>query len=328
MGKMVVCLGAIIEDRYYKVAKKKLDQFLITWGSGLEPGGEEDIGQNSDAETYLIDLLSHYATFKGRYCGGQAGNTAMGLACMGKDVALVGRVGTDEEGDFLRKSLYGVDLRFLRNSGISGRAYILIDPTGERTILAAPKTNNDLCDDDIPWEFLSSVSFLHMTSFGGIGPLIIQGKIAQRLNNGPKISLDPGELYARRGRKALADLLNNIEIFLPNEREWTYHLGGEINYHPHWAPSIVIVKRGAMGASLLTPTEIANFPARKALVENTVGAGDIFAAGYLAGLAEGMDLPMAVRLAVEAATYKVSKAGSKAYPDKNFLEQFKTQNYR
>jgi ribokinase len=240
---------------------------------------------------------------------------------MGLDVALLGRLGADQDGSFLRETLTGVNPDYLIEAGASGRAYILVDPDGERTILVAPNTNDDLALKDIPLEALAAAKFLHFTSFVGEGPLNIQKEIAYQLQDGPRISLDPGELYARRGLEALEGIIDHLETLLVTEREWEL-LGGMQKVHPPWAPPVVVIKRGARGARLLTPPRYLDFPVE--LVPgpvDTLGAGDVFAAGYLAGRFSGLHLNLAVRLANRAAAVSVGAAGRENYPDKDFLEE-------
>ena len=69
--------------------------------------------------------------------------------------------------------------------GDSGRAYILVDPEGERTILVAPNTNDQLEEKDLPREALQEARFLHLTSFVGDAPLKLQRPMAVSLPDGP-----------------------------------------------------------------------------------------------------------------------------------------------
>jgi sugar/nucleoside kinase (ribokinase family) len=54
---------------------------------------------------------------------------------------------------------------------------------------------------------------------------------------------------------------------------------------------------------------------------DTLGAGDVFAAGYLAGLLIGLSLPQAARLAEAAAAYKLGGPGRQGYPDQEVMER-------
>ena len=316
MGMQICCLGAVNVDRWYRV--EELGPFLEAWPL-LKPGGE--IALAPGEESRIQKLLSRQAAAGGRQAGGQAANTAWALARLGLEVALLGRVGADADGAFLKESLAGVNLDYLTQAGVSGRAYILVDPAGERTIFVAPNTNDELAVQNIPLEALAGAKFLHLTSFAGDGPLKVQEEIARRLQDGPRISLDPGELYAQRGCAALEGIIDHLDTLLVTEREWEM-LGGKPKAHPNWAPPVVVIKRGAQGARLLTPPRYLDFPVE--LVPrpvDTLAAGDVFAAGYLAGRLSGLHLNLAVRLANRAAVWSLGGIGRENYPDAKFLEQ-------
>jgi sugar/nucleoside kinase (ribokinase family) len=316
MGAPIICLGAVNLDLLYRVAD--LPGFLVQWGTGLTRGGEEAV--SGEGEARLKTLLARYGQPAGRMGGGQAANTAYALARMGLPVALVGRVGADADSEFLKESLAGVNLEHLVTQGESGRAYVLLDQEGERTLLVAPHTNDALQEADLPWADLEGARFLHLTSFVGDGPLEVQRRLARRLHRGPRLSFDPGELYARRGRAALTEILDQVETLLVTEAEWVL-LGGEMQRHPDWAPAIVLIKRGARGARMLVPVRYLDFPGETwGPGGDTLGAGDVFTAGYLAGLFLGLNLPQAVRLAGLAAAYKLTGAGREDYPDRKVLE--------
>jgi sugar/nucleoside kinase (ribokinase family) len=317
MPSPILCLGAINVDLKFQV--DDLEGFLKDWGTGLGRGGEEPLSRDDEAR--LTSLLARYGRPAGRCGGGMAANTAYALACLGLPVALVGRVGNDADGAFLQESLTGVDLSHVIVQGESGRAYILTGAEGERTILVAPNTNDDLKEQDLPWETLAAAEYLHLTAFVGDGSLAVQRLIATRVPDRVRLSLDPGEWYARRGWAALEDILDHLETLLVTETEWRL-LGGEPKIHPNWAPPLVVIKRGPLGARLLTPLRYLDFPVELGghLVD-TLGAGDVFAAGYLAGRLMGLHLNACVRLGNRAAAVSLRGAGRDSYPDRAFLER-------
>jgi ribokinase len=316
MKGQVVCLGAVNLDLLYAV--DNIEEFLAAWGSGLVRGGEEAI--SPEEEQRLNALLPRFARPTGRSGGGQAATTAYTLSRLEVPVVLVGRVGADADGAFLRESLAGVSLDHLVVQGESGRAYILVDPEGERTILVAPNTNDRLGEEDIPLEVVAGSSFLHVTSFAGDGPLEAQRRLLQRLSDSLRVCFDPGELYTRRGREALADILDHTETLLVTEKEWEI-LGGDPKRHPNWGPPVILVKRGALGSRMITPVRYLDFPPYILdRLEDTLGAGDVFAAGYIAGLFQGLNLPQAVRLASSLAAYSLGGAGRMRYPDRKLME--------
>ncbi len=316
MQKYVLCLGAVNLDVLYAV--DDLENFLAAWGTGLVRGGEEVL--TPEEETRLKELLPRFGQPTGRSGGGQAGNAAYALARLEVPVTLVGRVGADEDGVFLKESLAGVNLDHLVTEGESSRAYILVDPAGERTILVAPNTNDRLQEDDIPFEAVAGSAFVHITSFAGEGPLKAQERVLQRLAGRLRVCFDPGELYARRGRQALSDLLDQTETLLVTAQEWEM-LGGELRGHPDWAPPVILVKRGAKGTRMLTPVRYLDFaPYAPEGPVDTLGAGDVFAAGYIAGLYQGLNLPQAVRLASSLAAFALGGPGRERYPDRRVMD--------
>jgi sugar/nucleoside kinase (ribokinase family) len=317
MPAEIICLGAINLDLKFEV--DDLEGFLHAWGTGLTRGGEA--GLTPPEEGRLQALLARYGRPAGRFGGGMAANTAYALAGMGVPVGLVGRVGADTDGEFLKASLSGVDLSHVTTQGESGRAYILTDLEGECTILVAPNTNDDFTDCDLPWEALTAAPFLHLTAFVGDGPRRLQGLIAGQVPSQVRLSLDPGGLYVRAGWRGLEDILDHLETLLVTETEWRL-LGGEPAVHPDWAPPVTVIKRGSKGARLLTPLRYLDFPVELGgQLTDTLGAGDVFAAGYLAGRLSGLHLNACVRLGNRAAAVSLRAAGRDSYPDRTFLER-------
>jgi ribokinase len=316
MSRYIVCLGAINLNLLYKV--HDLNGFLAAWNTGLVRGEEEAV--SPDGEKRLLELLPRFSDPLGRFGGGPAANAAYALARLDIPVVLVGRVGADEEGAFLKASLSGVNLDYLVTQGQSGRAYILLDSEGDRTILVAPHTNDRLKEQDIPLEVLAGSAFVHV-SCAGADSQEAERRILLRLAGSARVCFHPGGLWARRGREALADILDQTETLLVTEKEWQM-LGGDLKRHPDWAPPVVLVNLGgARGSRMLTPVRYLDFPPYVPnRVVDTVGASEVFAAGYIAGLFQGLNLPQAVRLASSLAAYALEGSGREQYPDRRVME--------
>ena len=186
-----------------------------------------------------------------------AANTAYALACLGLSVGLVGRVGADADGEFMKDSLAGVDLSHVVTQGESGRAYILTDPEGERTILVAPNTNEDLKEPDMPWEALAAATYLHLTAFAEDDPLAVQRTIAARVPERVRLSLDPGELFARWGWRALEDILDHLETLLVTETEW--QMLGRTTSAPRLGPAPGDHQTGGPGRQTADAAQIPGF---------------------------------------------------------------------
>jgi len=310
MKSAVVCWGAVNVDLIFRV--ESLAGLPPELGT-VHPGGEYALTE--DQEAGLRTWTEQHGVLAGLSGGGQAANTAFALARWGIPTALIGRVGSDRDGDYLLGELSGVDCRHVRRQGASGRAYVMVSAEGERTIFVAPNTNDRLQADDLPRELLQQAPYVHLTSYVGNGPLAVQTAWAARQAPSTRVSLDPGELYARRGREALRALLGQVDTLLLTEAEWEL-LGGQETEWPDWAPPIVILKRGAAGARLLSPQGRLEAPAEPAAaVADTLGAGDVFAAGWLAGQYHHLPPLSALRLANRMAAASLAGRGRKQYPD-------------
>jgi ribokinase len=317
MRPEVFCLGAVNLELTYLV--DDLPGFFREWSPG--PARDGTVVLSNAAEERLEELLSRRGRLTGKDWGGRAPGAAWALARLGLNAALLGRVGEDADGAFLLENLAGVNLDYLIRGGRSGRTYLLTDPAGARAILEAPHTNGDLTPGDIPPEPLARGEFLLLTLFPGERLLQTQDETARKSAASPRLVLDPGELRARRGWQALEVMLDQVETLLVTEREWQL-LGGEPKVHPHWAPPLVVIKRGSLGARLLTPPRYLDFPVELVPHEADINAaGDVFAAGYLAGRISGLHLNLALRLANRAAAVSLKGPGRESYPDAAFLER-------
>ncbi|MEM2935839.1 MAG: carbohydrate kinase family protein [Candidatus Bathyarchaeia archaeon] len=285
----VVCFGALNLDRLYRVDR-------------IAKEGEE---------RFVTDF---------RECpGGSAANTAAGLARLGLRVGYIGKVAQDREGallleDFKRE---GVDLRgiIISKGGRSGTVMGYVDPKGERALYVDPGVNDTLGFGEIDLEYASSAEFVHFTSFVGEKPLEAQRRLVEALRGDVKLSLDPGDLYARRGLTALKPILRRSLVVLPNEREIKlltgrdYEDGARILMRE--GVHVVAVKLGGRGC-YVTDGETSHLiePFRVEVVDTT-GAGDAFCTGFLYGLIKEKDLYECGRLGNFVASRCIQRVGAR-----------------
>jgi len=250
--------------------------------------------------------------------GGSAANTIVGLARLGHRVGYVGKVGADDAGKLLLKSLIDedVDTRgvVVSKDGRSGVVVGFVDRKGERTLCVDPGANDTLGLEEVDVGYVGGAKFLHITSFVGEKPFEAQKTLLQSLST-VKVSFDPGELYARRGLAALRPILRRSYVVFPNEMELKLLtgkgceegakilLGEDI--------SVVAVKLGGNGCYVTDGREDFRVPALKVRVVDTTGAGDAFCAGFLHGLITGKDLRMCGEIANFVAGRKIGKAGAR-----------------
>ncbi|MEM3164634.1 MAG: PfkB family carbohydrate kinase [Halobacteria archaeon] len=286
MPPEVLAFGALNVDRLVRV------DFIP--GSGAETSGRE------------VELSP----------GGAAGNFAAGMARLGLRSGLVARVGSDPHGDFLLRALRRerVDVRGVRRvGGFSGRVTAMVDRQGERALIVEPGVNDG-------WKGLPpSVPFgrarwLHLTSFActeGDGPLRVQAAAA-RLCAG-RVSLDPGNLYARRGERGLRPLLRRTAVLLPSEEELQKITSGAAVPGAEALAEggmTVAVKMGPRGCFATNGRESARLPSLAAKVVDTTGAGDAFDSGFIFGRLRGHPLGECALLGSLAAASCVARAGA------------------
>jgi ribokinase len=84
---------------------------------------------------------------------------------------------------------------------------------------------------------------------------------------------------------------------------------------------IIVVKRKGAGATIYQGAETWDLKARVIKAKDTTGAGDVFAAGFLAGLLNGLSLIHCGRLGLVAAHKSMTGLGREAYPDAQFFEE-------
>jgi ribokinase len=250
--------------------------------------------------------------------GGQAANAVYALGRFGYTVAMMGRVGRDPEAQFLLRELGAVDGRYVRRAGESGRVYILLDESGERRNFVWPAANDEFDVKDIPRR-PPAMRYAYFSSFVGEKPLETQLRLLERLPKGTEIAFDPGEIYARRGVKSFIPFLKRASFVFATESELRLLCGLELDEAVGFllkvGAGLVVCKMGARGARIIGKRLDLYVPPHPAEVVDVTGAGDLFAAGFIGGLLEGLGLESAGHLAAWAASRGIGGVGRSTYPD-------------
>lgn len=262
--------------------------------------------------------------------GGQAANTVVVLSRMGFNCGYIGKVGTDSEGDFLIESLAkeGVDVSQIKREGKSGIAEINLDENGERSISVSPEANDLLTYEEINISYIENTRFLHLSSFLGKSPFQAQEKITQELSERINISLDPDIIYAQKGLDKLLPLLKEVFLVFPNQEELevmtakSYQKGAKELLV--CGVEVVACKRGRKGCHIFTQEEDFTVAGESVKVSDTTGAGDVFAAGFLAGILMKKGLRKSAQLATKLAARSITGFGRENYPDEKFLKDIVT----
>ncbi|TET47981.1 carbohydrate kinase family protein [Candidatus Aerophobetes bacterium] len=312
MSMDVVGLGALNVDLIYEADLASL---------GLE-AGRERVGSFEEFKD-ILRSLKREGKLRMRSGGGSAANTVYALGKMGISSGLVGKVGQDEEGDFLLQDLQeaGVDTSRVTRNKRTGLCIVLLGRKRDRSILILPGANDSLSYPEIDLDYVNKAEFLHMSSFLGEIPFHMQKEVTAK--TGAKISFDPGEPHAIRGIKELVPIFKRCFILFPSGREIETITGK--NYKEgarellEYGIKIIACTLGEKGSYILSREVELQIPPFKTQVLDTTGAGDVYAAGFLSGLLKGLPLIRCAKFASKAASLSVAGYGRSSYPDAELL---------
>ncbi|AUV82974.1 sugar kinase [Salinigranum rubrum] len=221
--------------------------------------------------------------------GGSAANVACGLAGLRLDAALLGSVGGDSHGTEARHELAaaGVDTTGVQVVPDRPTAvkYIAVDDHGEVMIFGTPGANEAFDTDALSVDSIDGADHLHLT---GQSPTTARRLAALAGDLGLSVSLDPGRLV---GERDFGAVLDRVDVLFLNGREAALALAdGRESARDDAGAGLgiesetraVVIKRGPNGAEVRTDSRRYTHPGFAADVVDTTGAGDAFAAGYLA----------------------------------------------
>lgn len=270
--------------------------------------------------------------------GSSAGIFACGAARLGLRVAFIGLVGDDEFGHFMRVSLAerGVDTQGIYVDPALKTGLSVILSTGhDRAILTYSGTIPRLKMEHIPLDLIAAARHLHMGSYFMLDDLRPQvpALFAQARRLGLTVSLDTNYDPSERWDSGLAEALQHVDVFLPNETECRKIAGQEdltvaLDQLAARVP-LLAVKLGKAGAVARRAAEEYHAASIPVQVVDTVGAGDSFDAGFLKGFLSGWDLPACLRLgAVCGALSTTRPGGTHGQPTLAEAQNYLTSNAR
>ena len=232
-----------------------------------------------------------------RAAGDSAANTMSGLARLGAKAGFLTMMGNDEMGQFFTNEMTrtGVEMLALKSDTPTGRVIAMVTPDGERTFATCLGASIELSPDDIKPELFDNWDIFYIEGYLVANPGMLRKAISTAKDKGLKIAIDLASYnVVEESRDFLLELVNNyVDIVFANEQEALALTGMEPENALHYIAErcdIAVVKIGAKGAYIQRGNEIVTIPPMKADVVDTTGAGDMWAAGFLAGLVKGENL--------------------------------------
>ncbi|HEX3576174.1 MAG TPA: adenosine kinase [Rhodopila sp.] len=260
--------------------------------------------------------------------GGSAANTCAVAAGLGARVAYIGKVADDQLGGAFRHDINAVGVHFptapLSGGAPTARCLILVTPDGQRTMntfLGACVTLGEV-DVDPALVAASAITYLEGYLFDPPAAQAAFRKAAEAAHAaGRQVALSLSDAFCvNRHRAAFLDLVaSHVDILFANETEITalYERNSfeEAAEAVRGKVALAALTRSEAGSLILRGDETIRVAAEPAKVVDTTGAGDAYAAGFLAGLTTGKSLDLCGRMGSIAAAEIISHYGARPEQD-------------
>jgi sugar/nucleoside kinase (ribokinase family) len=310
----VLGIGNAIVD----VIARADDDFLLA--QGMRKGGMA-----------LIDAARAEAIYEAmgpavETSGGSAANTIVGLASLGGRSAFIGKVKADGLGNAFAHDIRAAGVAFTTppasDGPPTGRCYVLVTPDGERTMNTFLGAAQDLHPNDIDESMIAASAVTYLEGYlwdpkHAKDAFIKAAKIAH--GAGRKVALTLSDAFCvDRWRDEFLQLMRSktVDLIFANEAELgSLYQTGDFDAAVKALRAdidIAVVTRSEKGCLVIGPDGIEAVPAFPVeRVVDTTGAGDLFAAGFLSGLARGADDRTCGRLGGLAAAEVIQHIGAR-----------------
>jgi sugar/nucleoside kinase (ribokinase family) len=262
--------------------------------------------------------------------GGSAANTMAGIAAMGGRAGFIGQVAKDQLGEIFAHDIraLGVEYRTppIATDEPTGRCLILVTPDGQRTMNTFAGASHQLSAEALDAEQIRSAAILYLEAYlwvpdGPRAAMLEAIRIARAAGAKVAVTLSDIACIAKR-RDSLLKLIadGSVDLLFANEME-IMALSGESDPEAALAKfaervPLLVVTCSERGAIALERGRRVSVPAEWVdKVVDTTGAGDLFAAGFLFGQAQGRSLEDSLRLGSLAAAEIISHFGARPEAD-------------
>jgi len=262
--------------------------------------------------------------------GGSAANSMAGIAALGLNAGFIGQVADDQLGEIFAHDMTALGVRFetppMASPPPTGRCLILVTPDAQRTMNTSPGASHELTPAALDEEMIrgASVTFLEGYLWGPERPRAAMLKAAEIAHAaGRTVAFTLSESLCIGDRRAgVMSMIDGgtADILFGNEDEIRHLTGcGELSdCIAALTPKVrtLVLTRGAAGALAAeagSTVEVAAAPVER--VVDTTGAGDLFAAGFLAARCRGRDLAGCLEAGAACAAEVISHFGARPEAD-------------
>lgn len=262
--------------------------------------------------------------------GGSVANSIAGIAMLGGTCGFIGKVANDEFGKRFRHDLssMGAELDVSTaapHEGATGRCHVFVSPDAQRTMATYLGASNQLRPSDIRADLIARSEITYVEGYlYDLPPAkeAIATTISFAHQHDSMVALSLSDMFCvNRHRRDFLDLVvSDVDVLLANETEIMALFQADTLARAYGALEelglLAVVTRGPIGADVVSTDGVVTVPA--AAVDHVVdqaGAGDMFAAGFLYGLALGADPVEAAELGSLCAGEIITHLGARPESD-------------
>ena len=288
---------------------------------GMHPGSMALI--DADRAQTLYDTMPRGAESS----GGSVANSCAVAAALGAQVAYIGKVAHDTLGETFAADMKSIGVHFptapLQGGAPTARCLILVTPDGQRTMNTFLGASVALGEHDIDKTLIAESAILYLEGYLFDPPAAQAAfRTAARTarHAGRKVALSLSDAFCvDRHRAAFRDLLADVDLLFANEVEITSlfetnRLDDAIEAARAQIP-LAAITRGDEGSTIVQGAETLNIDAVTTKVVDTTGAGDAYAAGFLAAYTRNHHLSACGHLGSRAAAEVISHYGARPQSD-------------
>lgn len=288
--KRVIGIGNALTDMLVNLKSDSvLERFQLKKGSMslVDTDLQTEISKSVAGLPYSLSL------------GGSAGNTIRAMARLGSRVGFIGKVGEDTTGDFFKQALENLNVEpfIFRSQQKSGKCVSLISPDGERTMVTHLGAALEMKAEEILPSIFEGYDCLYVEGYLVQDHSLIRSAVQTAKSCGLKVAIDLASFnVVEENLEFLRGLVHDfVDILFANEDEARAFTGEQEPLNALNVISkevdLVVVKIGMKGALIKQRDEVVHVGIMAAAKRvDTTGAGDFYAAGFLSGLCEGLNL--------------------------------------
>ena len=296
---------------------------------GLNPGSMQLVDEDQSAALYDAMAAGVEAS------GGSAGNTVAGVGSFGGRAAYLGKVADDTLGGVFAHDIRAAGVHFdtpaLTGGAGTGRCLVNVTADGQRTMCTFLGAANQLTVADVDGAVIGDSAIVYLEGYlfdPAPARAAFEAAAAAAHAAGRKVAITLSDSFVvGRWRAELLEFITaSADIVLANDAELTALFETEdfdaACDRLAQIVEVAAVTRGAEGSVVIRGAERVAVPAYPvAKVVDTTGAGDQYAAGFLLGLARGLDLDAAGRLGSLAASEVIAHWGPRPMTSLKALAQ-------